>query len=288
MKKVKITKKNEVSMKKSLIEFGFPKEIVENLEHGYYVCDNINIYKISEEEYSKSSATELLLSTMGVLAGGTKSILSNAELNTKQYNGVNKAGKPCGHGYAFEDINNRKIRKTGCKVDASIGKTCKKGGADAVVTDKDGNSFEIQYKCTSSAELAANKIMKEDGYPGQMLYVNTEIAEELPKILKKLERDGKVPLGTANRVVDSGVTIEKARRVARTGTKESLTFDAETALKPAIYALVFAGVVVFLYNIKKEGIINKKVVKKTLKTGLIVGGTLFLSHLAVNQSMRLK
>ena len=108
MKKFKLTKENEVSMKESLIEFGFPKEVVEGLEYGYYVCDNLSIHKISEEEYSKSSVAELLFSAVGgVLAGGSKVIKSNDDLNIEQYNGVNKIGKPSGHGYAFEDINNR-------------------------------------------------------------------------------------------------------------------------------------------------------------------------------------
>ena len=65
MKKFKLTKDNEVSMKESLIEFGFPKEVVEGLEYGYYVCDNLSIHKISEEEYSKSSVAELLFSAVG-------------------------------------------------------------------------------------------------------------------------------------------------------------------------------------------------------------------------------
>lgn len=130
--------------------------------------------------------------------------------------------------------------------------------------------------------------MKENGYPGQMLYVNTEIAKDLQEMLKKMELDGKVPLGTADRVVDSGVSIEQAKRVARAGTKESIMFDAETALPTAILAFVAVGAVVFICNLKKEGTVNKKVIKKTLKAGLIGGCALFLFHLAFNQFKRLK
>ena len=107
-------------------------------------------------------------------------------------------------------------------------------------------------------------------------------------MLKKMELDGKVPLGTADRVVDSGVSIEQAKRVARAGTKESIMFDAETALPTAILAFVAVGAVVFICNLKKEGTVNKKVIKKTLKAGLIGGCALFLFHLAFNQFKRLK
>ena len=89
-------------------------------------------------------------------------------------------------------------------------------------------------------------------------------------------------------MVDSGVSIEQAKRVARAGTKESIMFDAETALPTAILAFVAVGAVVFICNLKKEGTVNKKVIKKTLKAGLIGGCALFLFHLAFNQFKRLK
>lgn len=104
--------------------------------------------------------------------------------------------------------------------------------------------------------------MKENGYPGQMLYVNTEIAKDLQEMLKKMELDGKVPLGTADRVVDSGVSIEQAKRVARAGTKESIMFDAETALPTAILAFVAVGAVVFICNLKKKELLTKKLSRK--------------------------
>lgn len=287
MKKFHLTKDNEVSMRKSLIEQGVSPTIVDNLDFGYYTLNEVGVRKISQSEYLILQSKELLPGATAVVLGGTKICFTNHQLNTEKYNEVNKSGKPSGHGFAFEDINNRRFHKEGYKIDSIIGKTCEKGGIDAVCTDRNGKSFNVQYKCTSIAELAANKIEKEKGYPDQILYVNTEIVDDLRRALKNKEAEGKVPLGTSSKVIDSGVTLKQAKRVARFGTKESLIFDSETAIPTFIVTSLAVGAVAFVCNLKEEGEINTNVIKNTLKKAAKWGLILACVHIVINQIKRL-
>lgn len=288
-RKLKITANNADKLKRWLKEQGMSVQEVNALNYGCYLYDGEKLYKISESDYRRSKVAEIgvkvATGTVGVITAGSCIFISNKELNTEMYNGTNKQGYKTGQGYAFEDINNRKFRKEGYQVDSSIGKSKKEGGADAIFTDKNGNSFKVQYKCYASAWWAAKDIAKAKGYPEQMLFVNTEVVEGSKVELAKMEAKGEIPKGTADRVVDSGTSREEAIRVSNFG-KESLPFDAETAWPTFIMTSLAVGAGTFIYNVIKEGTVNKKVIRNTLLGGLFGGGAAFLGHIGINQYMR--
>jgi len=102
-----------------------------------------------------------------------------------------------------------------------------------------------------------------------------------------MESEGTVPVGTSKRVIASCITYSKADRVSRFATKESLMFDARQALPTGITAFFITGIVSLGYNIYKEGEINKKVVKKSLKFACLSGFLAFIGHIGYNQCKRL-
>ena len=255
----------------------------------YYKLSKGEIIKISSEDYyflrSMRYAVPLL---PGGFTGGVIAYYSNKELNLNNYNDKNERySYRTGQGYSFEDLNNNAFKKAGYKVDSKIGKKHTKGGPDAIIIDKNGNSFQIQYKCCKKAKYAAKCIAKRNGYQGQLLYVNPEIESDLKKILIQMESEGKVPAGTSERVIASCITYSEADNVCRFGTKESLFFDAEQALPTGLIAFAVTGLLSLYYNAKKEGEINKNVVKKTFKIACLSGFLAFIGHVGYNQYKRL-
>lgn len=288
MKKIfKLTSENEVELRKELKSMGLDPQMVDALEYGCYIYDGVNIRKITETMYFARENTEAIMS--GLLGGGTaaKAIMdSNAKLNTEKYKCRNEHGKKTGKGFAFEDLNNRAFQKDGYKVDSSIGKEDNWGGPDAIMTDKDGHVFRIQYKCYTNPTQAAKKIAERGGYPGQVIVSNPEITESLKIELKQMEAKGEVPKGTADRVISSSITQEESKRAATPFTKESLRFDARTASKTGIVVAFVAAGVALAYTAKKEGRISKKGVKKSIILGLGLGALAFLTHIGINQSKK--
>ena len=273
---------NEQEVRSKLISIGFSEEVIDALEYGCYRINEGRIAPITKAEFIwEKNNGAIVVGCCGTAAGFATAVQVNSQLNTKHYNEQNDDGKPTGHGYAFEDIANRKAKSEGETVDATVGKTHEKGGTDAIVDGQD-----VQYKCCSDIQSTADKIEGRDGYPGQKIVVNTELAEPLKRELERRERAGKVPVGTAARVVDSGISIVTAKRVAKPFTKESLLFDAKTALPTLGIAFIGSSSISLIWdNVKGEGI-NKTTFKRALKRGSICGGIAFLGHIAYNQIRR--
>lgn len=273
---------NAQEVKKVLIEeFGISNEVMNELDYGYYaIVDGNQIIPITMGEFLvEAHKGAIVVGVVGSVTGGVSTAVINSELNTSHYSETNDAGKATGKGYSFEDMANRKAREEGKIVDSSIGKNCQKGGADAIV---DGR--KVQYKCSIDPKRTADKIEERGGYPDQDIVVNTELVEPLKEILKKREREGRVPKGTSDRVFDSGISAEEAKKVAMPFTRESLLFDAKTAL-PTL-GIVFVGVAgtSLLYDSIDSG---KLEVKKALTRGAIWGGLAYIGHIVWNQLLRI-
>lgn len=287
---IHLTTENKIIIRDELINEGINPSDIDKLIIGrYYKLSRGVLSEISVEEYyylkSKDYAVPLV---SGALASSIVACSNNRDLNVDHYNDTDDScSYRTGHGYSFEDLNNNAFKKAGYKVNSRIGKTHEKGGPDAEITDRNGNKYFIQYKCCKSARKAALKIAERDGYPNQILYVNPEIEPELKRILLEMESDGKVPVGTSKRVIASCITYSKADRVSRFATRESLMFDARQALPTEITAFFITGIVSLGYNIYKEGEINKKVVKKSLKFACLFGFLAFVGHIGYNQRKRL-
>ena len=279
-----LSSENEQEVKSKLINKGFPEEVVNALEYGYYRINEDRITPITKTEFALEKSGKVVVMGTSTAVGVTTvgaAYCCNSQLNIEHYGDRNEDGKPTGHGYSFEDIANRKAKSEGKTVDATVGKTHEKGGVDAVVDGED-----VQYKCCSDTQRTADKIEDRDGYPGQKIVVNTELAEPLKRELERREKAGKVPVGTAARVVDSGISIVTAKRVAKPFTKESLLFDAKTALPTLGIAFIGSSSISLIWdNVKGEGI-NKTTFKRALKRGTICGGIAFLGHIAYNQIRR--
>ena len=284
------TTENKGIIRDELINEGINPSDIDKLIIGrYYKLSGGVLSEISVEEYyylkSKDYAVPLV---SGGLASSIVACSNNSDLNVDHYNDTDDScSYRTGHGYSFEDLNNNAFKKAGYKVDSRIGKTHTEGGPDAVITDRYGNSYQIQYKCCKKAKSAAKCIAKRNGYQGQLLYVNPEIESDLKKILIQMESEGKVPAGTSERVIASCITYSEANNVSRFGTQESLMFDARQALPTGVTAFFISGVVSVGYNIYKECEINKKVVKKSLKFACMSGLLAFVGHIGYNQFKRL-
>ena len=273
---------NAQEVKQFLIEkLGMPSEVVNNLEPGYYKVSGENeIVEISEIEFFvEKHKGAIVVGSVGSVTAGVSTAVVNSELNTEYYNTTNDAGKNVGWGYSFEDIANRKARKEGKTVNSYIGKNWEKGGADAII-----NGRKIQYKCSIDARRTADKIEARSGYPDQDIVVNSELYEPLKVILKKREEEGRLPKGTANRVIDSGISIDYAKKVSTPMTKESLLFDAGSALPTLGVVFVAATGASLLYDGIDSGELK---MKKALTRGSICGGLAFAAHIVWNQIRRM-
>ena len=154
----------------------------------------------------------------------------------------------------------------------------------------DSNVSYAQYKCYKNPVQAAQCIAAKGGYRGQEIWVNPEVFEELKKELRWMETKGKVPKGTADRVFTSPITYKESEKMAApfNGRNwESLRFDADTASKTGVVVAIVAAGVTLAINAKKEGRINKNVIKKTVKWGLGLGVLAFLTHVGINQLKRI-
>lgn len=275
-----ICSENEQAVKNELINLGFAESVVNALEYGYYRIVDGQFISITKAEFIWEKSQGAIVISCGAGAGFATAVHANSQLNIKHYNDRNEEGKRTGHGYAMEDLANRKARAEGKTVDASVGKTHEKGGADARIDEED-----IQYKCSCDAQKTSDKIEDRDGYPDQQISVNTELVKPLKKELKNRETQGRVPEGTADRVVDSGISIEKAKRVARPLTKDSLLFDAQTALPTLGIAFISTTAISLIWDSVDEGV-NKTTFKRALKRGSLCGGAAFIGHILYNQIRR--
>ena len=276
-----ICSENEQTVKSELINMGFTEDVVNALEYGFYRIKEKQFFPITETEFVWEKSQGAIVIGCGTAAGFATAVHANSQLNIEHYNDRNEEGKRTGHGYAHEDLANRKARAEGKTVDVSVGKTHEKGGADARIDEED-----IQYKCSCDAQKTSDKIEDRDGYPDQQISVNTELVKPLKKELKNREEQGRVPKGTANRVVDSGISIEKAKRVARPLTKESLLFDAQTALPTLGIAFISTTAISLIWDSVDENI-NKTTFKRALKRGSLCGGAAFIGHILYNQIRRM-
>lgn len=289
--KFQLNESNEEFMRSLLKEMGVAPEVVDALQYGYYEYDGSEIRPISKETYIMLKVVEISAVTITTAAVGAVGLAGvYNELNTEEYGCKNVAGKPTGHGYAFEDMNNRKYRSMGYTVDSSIGKTKEEGGPDARVTDKDGNTFYVQYKCISPNQVdnQAEKIRQRGGYPDQLIVVNPESAELLRRKLQQMEAEGSVPKGTADRIIESGCTREEALKVAGFFTKEGLAFDAKEVAPVAIVVFLVGGAIAFACYLSQEGEVNKRVVTKSLTVAAVLAGVCLVGGVIFNQFRRLR
>ena len=152
-----------------------------------------------------------------------------------------------GHGFAAEDVNTLLDRFKG-KAAKVIGTSNKVHGADRLV---DGVRLQTKYYASPSKTVAA-AFDPATGYRyrGQVLEVPRDQYAECVELVAERIAEGQVPNvrdpGRAEELVRQGtVTYEQARNVARSGTVESLAYDA--ANQAVVCTSVFSITAVVTY-----------------------------------------
>lgn len=152
-----------------------------------------------------------------------------------------------GHGFAAEDVNTLLDRFKG-KAAKVIGASNQAQGADRLV---DGVRIQTKYYASPSKTVAA-AFDPATGYRyrGQVLEVPRDQYAECVELMAERIAEGQVPNigdpGRAEELVRQGtVTYEQARNVARSGTVDSLAYDA--ANQAVVCTSVFSITAVVTY-----------------------------------------
>lgn len=272
-----INERKEVS--RQLSSKGFDVSI-EHLAFGsYYVESNGTITPIRQTVIKLNEGVYIVgTGAISMFVAGRE---VEKNLNTPKYCCKSKKGYRTGAGFTFEDLFSRAERKKGKSVDASKGKTNEWGGPDVLV-----NGIAYQCKCSLNAKRIADKIQARNGYPNQLIVTNKELAKPLREELKKRERDGSMPKGVANRVIESEITYSEVRLTNRAFTKESLLFDSKTAISTGIVtAIVVFGVTLGVKYLKDKSKTRSNVMK-AVKYSLIAGMAAFVLHMGWKQFQR--
>lgn len=220
----------------------------------------------------------------------SKIIYSNVANASTNY-GLDKFSTPRGHGFAAERANHLYDMITGKKA-ILVGDDNALNGADRVV---DGVQIQSKY-CASGSKCIAEcfengkfRYINPDGTPMQ-IEVPKDKYDDAVRAMKERIKKGEIPNVTdpedAEKIVRKGhFTYEQAKNIAKFGTVESITFDS---INGAIIAASSFGVsscltfAVSIWNGEDFDI----ALKKSIQSGLKVGGTAFLTAVLSSQLSR--
>lgn len=196
-----------------------------------------------------------------------------------------------GHGIYAEDV--------GAKLDVLAGDKAKVVGRDNAVNgpDKIVNGVNIQCKYYGSASRSLNACFDDKGYR----YINfdgTPMEVEVPAdqyadaviLMRQKINEGKVPNisdpNSASEIVRKGkLTYTQARNLAKSGTIESLSFDAVNNAVNSLSAFGVSAAVSFAFVYWQTKSIEVAA-REALKVGAQVFGTSFVAGVLVSQLAR--
>jgi hypothetical protein len=224
--------------------------------------------------------------TTGVESGNHLSVLEYSEhvvLGAKQ-----------GHGFAAEKVNNLldKLRGKDARI---VGGNNARNGPDRLFE----GTF-LQSKYCQNAKLSVSACFEKGN--GSFKYVNSDkscMVVEVPldqyqdavKAMQIKILEGRVPgvknPEDASKLIRKGsITYTQARNIAKAGTIESLSYDAATGAISATAAFSISALVTFARAIW-SGEDPQLAIKEACKTGLYIGGTTVLAHIASQQLIKL-
>lgn len=219
--------------------------------------------------------------------------IQNAEANVAARNTQMEkfhASQP--HGFAAEQANNMIDRFKG-KESTVIGGDNAKNGADRLVN---GNLVQVKYHQTASQSVGSAfeggkyRYIAPDGTPMKLEVPSDQYEAAVEAMRKRIEK-GEVPGVTdpaqAEELISKGhITYQQACNIAKAGTVESLVFDAANGAVYAANAFGISATVVFALSCWKGENISDSI-EKAVVTGLQVGGTAFVTNIAVSQLNRM-
>lgn len=196
-----------------------------------------------------------------------------------------------GHGFTAERANNLYDKLTG-KNAFIVGDNNAKNGADRIA-----DGIEIQSKYCASGSRCINECF-ENGGKGKFRYYTrngTPMQVEVPsdkydsaiQAMEEKIRRGQIKgienFDEAKNIVKKGhFTYEQAKNLAKSGTIESLTYDAVNGFVIASSSFGVSAVITFAISIW-GGDTMEAALKKATYSGIKVGGTAFLTSVFVSQ-----
>ena len=221
-------------------------------------------------------------------ANATGTVYSNIS-NASTISGEVKFGSNRGHGFAAERANHLYDTVTG-KDAHLVGDDNAKNGADRLV---DGVSIQSKYCSTGSKcirdcfdETGKFRYLNSDGHPMQ-IEVPSDKYDDAVRAMEERIRKGQIPRVSdpkeAKNIVRKGnFTYEQAKNIAKSGTVESLTYDA---VNGAIIGATTFGITTVLtfavsvWNGKSYG----EALHDAVSSGLRVGGVAFATAVLAGQ-----
>lgn len=195
-----------------------------------------------------------------------------------------------GHGFAAEDANHFADILRG-KQAAVVGRGNELNGADRCVN---GVLIQSKYYQSPAETLSAafDSVSGNYRYDGQVLEVPRDQHGEIVELMRDKIRGGQVPgvsdAAQAEEIVKAGsVTYKQARNIARSGTIESLKFDAQTQAVTAGSAFTVSFVVNFM-QARLAGHDDDVAARAAFSEAFVAGGLAFVTGIAGAQLLRTK
>lgn len=193
-----------------------------------------------------------------------------------------------GHGFAAEEANALADRALGRQVEM-VGGNHALNGADRIV---DGVKIQTKY-CQTPRLTIGDAFDSQTGfyrYNGQSLEVPSDQYDECVRLMKEKILNGRVPDITdpreAERLVRKGeVTYKQARNIARSGTVDSILFDAKTQAVTCSYVFAISFGIQFA-RCKWSGERTPEAVRAAVESGIVSGASSTMTGIVAAQVLR--
>lgn len=203
-----------------------------------------------------------------------------------------------GTGFAAEAANIQAAVESGQNA-THVGGNNVLNGADYIITNPDGSIIQIQCKYYSKAsETIRAAFDTETGFYRYYADIDVPMQLEVPAdqyddailLMRTKISNGLVPGVTdpeeATNIVRKGkVTYQQAVNIAKAGTVESLVYDAKNSCVASLTSLGISAAVEFAVSVWNDEDIDVAL-KKSLYTGLEIGGTTFITSVLAGQLSR--
>ena len=249
--------------------------------------DVLNIMQ-QGSSFNKASIPYEAKKEAGALAGGIT--FGNFQTTNKLYN-EEKFHARQGHGFAAEQANTLYDNLTGHKARV-VGDNNARNGADRIL-----DGIEIQSKYCATGSRCINECFADDGKGAFRYYTNNgkPMAIEVPSdkyeaavsAMEEKIRRGQVkgitdPSEAKNIVKKGHFTYEQAKKIAKAGTVESLTYDAINGVIISASSFGISAVVSFATSMW-NGDDFDIALKNAATSGIRVGGTTFITTVLASQ-----
>ncbi|MBR5912789.1 MAG: hypothetical protein IKZ58_00270 [Selenomonadaceae bacterium] len=212
-------------------------------------------------------------------------IVNSIAMNTGKVYVEEKFHGERGHGFAAERANDLYDNITG-KNSKIIGDNNAKDGADRIV-----NGTNIQSKYCSSGSKCVQECFRDgkfryynpDGSPMQIEVPADKYDDAVKAMQSRIDKGQIRGVKNAEDIIRKGnVTYEQAKNIAKSGTIESLTYDAVHGIKIGVYSGGISAAITFALSMWNEKNFETAL-ENSVKVGLQVGCIAWASSILVGQ-----